>query len=416
MSSSKISQIVPLAIGVVFIGAALAGLGASLLRDSDEETPAPTPAKAAQPVAVAKAPPPVEPEPEKEPEPELSEEELRRQLVRILLGRIAQTDKEFNGDWLQRANQYVKDEDGLRAYWDEYVRLGASRSSLLERAQVRSKKLLPQDPRYFVSQAHATLAAKDNTESMLITGVKENLSLALFKKGEEAEGVEFIEVEFMGNFYKKMFIMYQLLSAMAAERGQDPAPWMVECVRTLEAAIVDRRFKIDRRNSTARTIKDGTAGQSIASDLFRTDSMEREINADMLALGRIYYEGAVREVIDRRKHQYYADQAFKYLAMVYQRTHSGEALNLMREVNEIQRDYLHRLAKISWKRAQLAVAAGEVEKADESYFVATQRYLQSISQTVETRRERLTSEFAILKKEIAGWQQKKRSLAAASGG
>ena len=217
------------------------------------------------------------------------------------------------------------------------------------------------------------LAAKDNTESMLITGVKENLSLALFKKGEEAEGVEFIEVEFMGNFYKKMFIMYQLLSTMAAERGQDPAPWMVECVRTLEAAIVDRRFKIDRRNSTARTIKDGTAGQSIASDLFRTDSMEREINADMLALGRIYYEGAVREVIDRRKHQYYADQAFKYLAMVYQRTHSGEALNLMREVNEIQRDYLHRLAKISWKRAQLAVAAGEVEKADESYFVATQQ-------------------------------------------
>ena len=129
-------------------------------------------------------------------------------------------------------------------------------------------------------------------------------------------------------------------------------------------------------------------------------------------MGRVYYEGAAREYIDREKHQYYADQAFKVLAMVYQRSHSGEALNLMREVNDIQRDYLHRLAKTSWKRAQLAAASGDVAKADENYFTAIQRYLQCMSQTVETRRELMAREFLILKREVAEWNAKKKSASA----
>jgi aromatic ring hydroxylase len=165
----------------------------------------------------------------------------------------------------------------------------------------------------------------------------------------------------------------------------------------------------------ARRKKEGT-GQSIAGALFRADRLEKSINSNLLELGRVYCEGAAREVIDREKHQHYADQAFKVLAMIYQRAHSGEALNLMREVNGIQRDYLHRLARTNWKRAQLAAAAGLVDKANESYYVATQRYLQCMSQSVETRRELVAKEFRILKKEIVEWKTKKKTAPVKAAG
>ena len=52
------------------------------------------------------------------------------------------------------------------------------------------------------------------------------------------------------------------------------------------------------------------------------------------------------------------------------------------------------------------MAAGEADKADENFYVATQRYLQAMAQSVEGRREEIAAEFAILKKEIAKWKSK----------
>ncbi|MGB1719700.1 MAG: hypothetical protein ACPHO6_16140, partial [Candidatus Latescibacterota bacterium] len=351
MSSSKISPILPLSIGAVFIAAAAIGLVLSLTRDGDGEA-VDSPSKNSPRLAAAPRetlPPRPNAEPDKVEEVVAekapSEEELRRQLVRILLGRIAQTDREFNGAWLQKTHQFIKTPEDLRAFWDEYLQIGRSRSALMARAQAHSKKRLPQDPRYFVSQANATLMEKENTEAILRKGVRENMALALFKKQEETEGVEHIEEEFMGNFYKKILAMYRLLEKRAEEQGKDTKSLIEERVRTLEAAIYDRHMHIENRERMAREKKEGTS-QSAASELFRTDQMEKLVNSHMLALGQVYFDGAIAEVIDREKHQYYADQAFKTLAMVYQRSHSGEALNLMREVNDIQRNYLHRLAKV----------------------------------------------------------------------
>ena len=249
---------------------------------------------------------------------------------------------------------------------------------------------------------------------MLQKGVKENMALALFKKQEETEGVEHIEEEFMGGFYEKILAMYHLLEKRAVDQGKDTKRLMDERIRTLEAAIYDRYMRIENTKKMARTKKEGT-GQSVASELFRTDQMNKEVNSHMLALGQVYFDGAIAEVIDREKHKYYADKAFKTLAMVYQRSRSGEALNLMREVNDIQRDYLHRLAKVNWKRAQIAAASNDVEKADEGYYVATQRYLQAMGQSVEGQRELIAREFFILKEEIAKWQAQKTLPTAADG-
>lgn len=420
MSSSKISPILPLSIGAVFIVAAVVGLVLSMTRGGDEDVTDLSPKESARVQVAARGDsPPQSSFPSNEtkktiPEEAPSEEELRRQLVRVLLGRIAQTDREFNGTWLQKNHQFIKTPEDLRSFWDEYLTVGRSRSALLARAQAHSKKRLPQDPRYFVSQANATLTGKENTETILVKGVKENMALALFKKQEETEGVEHIEEEFMGNFYKKILAMYQLLETRAAEQGKDTKRLIEERIRTLEAAIYDRHMHIENRKKMARTKKEGTS-QSAASELFRTDQMEKVVNSHMLALGQVYFNGAIAEVIDRERHQYYADQAFKTLAMVYQRTHSGEALNLMREVNDIQRDYLHRLAKVNWKRAQIAAASKNVEKADEGYYVATQRYLQAMGQSVEGRRELIAQEFFILKEEIMQWQHQKNAFTAADG-
>ena len=56
----------------------------------------------------------------------------------------------------------------------------------------------------------------------------------------------------------------------------------------------------------------------------------------------------------------------------------------------------------------------EVAKADERFFIATQRYLQAMSQAVGGKREEIAAEFAILKKEIARWKSRDQGADAAA--
>lgn len=409
---------IPLAIGVLCLGVALVS-GIMAFMEEDEakqkpktavETPARNSPKIKQLPAVVKKP---EPPPVVEQEP-LSPEELRRETTRILIARIANTPTELNEEWLAQYMRHIRTQADLDAFFANFLSIGQSRTANYSRAQRTSKKLLPQDPRYFMMQANSVLVAKDNTEKMLLRGVKDNIAQALYKEQEEAEGMENVEEAFMGNFFKKLLRMYVLLEELEQRNGGNPDRWLEDHVRTLEAAVMDRYLRVQRRLDMAREKKEGTK-QSIAGALFRTDRLEKAINENLLLLGKVYHQAAAREVINRELHQFYADQAFYLLAMIYQRVKSGEALNVMREVNDIQRDYLHRLARKSWKRAQLAVAAGEAAKADENFFIATQRYLQAMSQSVAGKREQIAAEFAILKKEIAKWKSKDQSEEAAVG-
>ena len=418
MSPKKISPAIPLAVGVLCIGAALVGGILAYTQEAEVEqkpkakTIAEAPArrsKKAQRLPVAKkpaTPPAVEKE---SPSPD----ELRRQTTRILLGRIAKTPTELNEQWFAQYLRYIRTEAHLDTFFAQYLTLGQQRSAEHNRAQLASKKLLPQDPRYFVGKATSVLIDRDNTEKSLIRGVKENMAQALYKEQEEAEGLENVDEAFMGNFFKKLLRMYGILAVIEERDGGKADRWLEDHVRTLEAAGMDRYMRVQRRLDRARQKKEGTS-QSAAGHLFRIDRLDKAINENMLLLGKVYHQAAAREVIDREKHQSYANQAFYLLAMIYQRAKSGEALNVMREVNDIQRDYLHRLARVNWKRAQLAMAAGEVAKADERFFIATQRYLQAMSQAVGGKREEIAAEFAILKKEIVRWKSRGQGADAAA--
>lgn len=423
MSPRKISPIIPLAIGVLCIGIALLG-GIIAFTKEDETGKKPKVAVKAsarkpskpkrRPAAAEKFQPP--PVVEKEqPTPA----ELRQQTTRILIPRIKKTPTELNQEWLAQYMRFIRTEADLDLFFYEYLGLGQKSTAYIarqyKRAQKATKQLPPQDPRYFVLQATSVLVAKDNTERILLRGVKDNMAKALYREQEASEGIENIEEAFMGNFFKKLLRMYTMLEAIEQQDGGDPVRWLDEHVRTLEAAVMDRYLRVERRLALARQ-QGKDSSMSVEGKLTRTDNFAKAINENLLLLGKVYHQAAAREVIDREMHQFYADQAFYSLAMICQRVGmSPDALNVLREINDMQRDYLHRLARTSWKRAQLAMAAGEADKADENFFVATQRYLQAMAQSVEGRREEIAAEFAILKKEIAKWKSREQTAEAAVG-
>jgi len=403
MTLRKISPAILLAIGVLFLGAALvggflsytseggenppkAGLGVSDRESIKVPKPAPT-ARHSDPAPVVK----------KEP---ISLEELRRQSTRALITRIADTPPVLNEEWLGQYLQHIRTETDLNAFIDEYLTLGEARAAQYARAQQASKKLLPQDPRYFVGQATSALVGKGDRGRNLAKNVKENMALALYKEQDRVEGFENIDEAFMGTFYKNLLLMYELLEETEERNGGDPNRWLEEHVHMLEAAVMDRYLRVKLRLGKARQKKEGT-GQSIAGVLFRADGLQKTINENLLRLGGLYHQAALREVLDFDRRQSFADRAFSLLAMVYQRAKSGEALTVMREINDLQCDYLHRLARTSWKRAQLALASGDFDRANENFFVATQSYLKAITRAVGDKREQFTAELAMLKKEIA---------------
>ena len=406
MSPKKINPIIPLVVGIVCIGTALVGGIVAFIQTGEKPT---STAKASvrkvstvkKRVVAAKEsePPPVV---EKEPP---TPAELRKQTTRILIARIKDTPTELNEEWLGQYMRYIRTEKDLDVFFSEYLSSGKKHTDHYNRAQLASKKLLIQDPRYFVSQASEILFEKDNNEKTLLKGVKSNLAQALYMEQQEVDGLKNMDEAFVGNFFKKLLRMYEMLEEIEQRDGGNPDRWLEDHVRILEASVMDRYLRIKRRLEIARSKKDGTAGQSIAGALFRTDRLEKLINENLLHLGKVYHQASVREVVDYRLRQSYADQAFHLLAMICQRVEmSGDAINVLREINDIQRDYLHRLARTSWKRAQLAVAAGEAVQANENFFVATQRYLKTMSLSVEGKREQIAVEYVILKKEIAKWK------------
>ena len=420
MSPKKINPIIPLVVGIVCIGAALVGGLVAFMQTGETGAKPTNTAKASvsktskvkkRVVAAKESEPPTVVE-KKQPTPA----ELRKQTTRILIARIKDTPTELNEEWLDQYMRYIRTEKDLDVFFSEYLSSGKKRTDNYNRTQLASKKLLIHDPRYFVSQASEILFEKDNNEKTLLKGVKSNLAQALYMEQQEVDGLKNMDEAFMGNFFKKLLRMYEMLEEIEQRDGGNLDRWLEDHVRILEASVMDRYLRIKRRLEIARSKKDGTAGQSIAGDLFRTDRLEKSINENLLHLGKVYHQAAVREVVDHRLRQSYADQAFHLLEMICQRVEmSGDAINVLREINDIQRDYLHRLARTSWKRAQLAVAAGEAIQANENFFVATQRYLKTMSLSVEGKREQIAVEYVILKKEIAKWKSGSQTEEAAVG-
>jgi len=335
---------------------------------------------------------------------ELSEDELRREVVQMILGRIEHTRDLIDEDWFKKAHQLIKNKADLNLFLDEYFVLGAKRKASYERRQKVVNKPALEDPLYFDSMAASALVDSDASEKGLLRGVRENLAYALLLMKED-RGIDAISPHFMVGFFNKLHAMYEILERRSVEKNINSDYWTQERIRHIEAAIVTRFQMLEENLEKTRARVEGTQ-QSGAAGLLNKDRLETAINEYLLELGKTHRDAAMREVIDRKKHQLHVDYAFVTLAMIYKRSYSGDALNVLRSVNDLERNYTYRLARRHWKRAQLAVMEGDSLVVKENFFSATKFYLRSISRSVHTERTKLERELSILKSEIAQWKYK----------
>lgn len=329
-------------------------------------------------------------------------------MTRILLERIADTSDQLDREWLAGICQYIRDGGALLNYYEALFAQGAQWEIEYEQRQKKAKKVVSKDPRFFISLAKQEIYDDTPSKRILDRDGEKNLGLALLKEKESQDGVENIDEEFMGSFFKELTALYRVRRGLAVQSGEDPQPWMVEQIKAFEVAAMDRYLRIAQREDAIRQKRTGTQ-MSAALDLHSMDILRRNLDQDLLGLGQLYLEMAEQETKDREKLQFYAERTFAILAMLYQRTHSGEALAGIRAVNEIQRTYLYRMARTSWKRAQLTATDGERQQASEHYFRATQFYNECMAKAVGLKKKEIATEFLQLKQEIAAWHAQKAS-------
>ena len=413
MIPKKIISILPLVGGVVCILIALGGVGMQLLNEKKPEKvrsqkpraakPAPGVIQEKRPKAVEKSAAELKQQAEAEEElKRQAEAENRREVTRILLERIRKTSRELSLEWFGQVCQYIGDKAALRSYLGDLLTLGEPREAAYEAAQRSSKTVTTSDPRYFISLARGIIYGR-HTRKSLEKECKGNLAIALLRENRAKEGLENIDGTFMISLFKELLAMYQLLYQLEEEEGKSPKAWRLEKQKALEAVSIDCFLRIQRREERIRQRKEGTQ-VSAAPELQRTDLSTKFFNEMLLQLGKLYLEITRSEIQDEKMRRFNAEHAFAVLAMVYQRTQSGEALMAIREVNEIQQNYLHRMGRANWKRAKLAVADQDGQRVDEYYFQATHYYLEAMVKSVGVKKDEVAAEFLQLKQEIATWR------------
>jgi hypothetical protein len=335
------------------------------------------------------------------------------EMKKILRKQVRQTTKDLNEAWLTEFTQQVSGKAGLQAYYQEKFALGAQFSP--KALANKKKKVFSSNPQAFIEQARKEIYGKQRTPD--VGKIKKEsrgyLALALYKANEQVKGLENANEVFMTSYFKTTIKMYKLLQELEGARGR----WRTERVRTYEAYVWERFLRIEQGIELLRQRRAGTfiSGEP---DLLKIKRMDEQINEILLVLGKIYLSAAEDEIIDRKKLQFYADQAFKALAMVYQRSLSGDAMKTLFAVDRIQKDYLYRMAINSWKRARLAKDDAKYGDVDEHYFRTTQLYYQLMSRWREDQKRLHTDEFFKLKQEIAAWslKKKKKSASPVAGG
>ena len=97
--------------------------------------------------------------------------------------------------------------------------------------------------------------------------------------------------------------------------------------------------------------------------------------------------------------------------MVFQRTKAGAAITVLREANKIQRYNLWQMGRAAWRQAQLAIKSGNVKEADDHFFTAKQRFLQTLSRLEGSKQPVVRAELERLQAEIAAWARTKAEMA-----
>ena len=340
--------------------------------------------------------------------PEISAAEKTAEMDEILLNQIRKPPADLDLEWLDKFCQYIRDKESLSRYFDDILERGAKKSIVYIRKTEKRNMAPVTIPHYFLERAKEVISSKASTVKKVKKNGRDWLALAYYTEHEKKEGWENIDGLFLSVFFKERIKLFQALQDSALKDGQDPESWLVEEIKTYEAILVDRHLRtLEQMRQTHEKSKDKDADGR--EETFGADRLEREINETLITMGNIYLNIVTKEMVNIKRLNHYSVLTFKSMAMMYRRKPSAEALSAIRQINEIRRDYLYRMAQLSWHNARAAKKAGKSEEVDEFYFEATQRYLQCMSRWGESDRGQHIKEFQKLKREIADWKNQKKS-------
>ncbi len=426
----------PLYIGGLLIAVAVAGAAMVFLTPP----PAPTP----PPVSVLAPPPrrlPAKPLPAAQQE--LSPNEVKAQdeedIIKILLAQIEATPDAIDEAWLQEMCRYVTGPDSLDAFWKEVIARGQTFGASYTSRNEKSGTVLSRNPLYYVFEAREFIYSTDPQEQKLLEPAPGLLAMAIAKSWEQSrkeirdvmakeqrkkapdivvpEELGSLDDEVRTTYFKEHLKLYEVLSGMAEKSGGDPRQYMRQQIRLHEASIVDRQTRLLEVMDNARQHYQGHTNSARPATVQMT-RWSNAVNEQLLSLGKIYVDAALAEKAFRGLMQDYADLGFKALAMVYQRSKSGEALRVMREANRIQRYNLWQMARVAWKNAKAFAAAGRIAEADDEFLVAKHHYLQCLSRLERSKKPTVFDEYRRLQADITAWvtSRKLESVAVATDG
>jgi hypothetical protein len=415
---------IPLYVGALLIAAAVAGAAMTLLAPAPE-TATPSSASSAPPPSVRARPTPA-PTPAKD---ELSPEQVRAQdeedIIEILLAQIEATPETIDEAWLAEMCRYVANADSLELFWDRAIARGQAFSiGYLARNQ-KAGTVLSRNPNYYVFEAREFIyditpdeeklrgPAQGLLHMALVNSwessrkeIREKLAKEQRKKVEEVElpaDVGELDDEVKTTFFNEYQQLYEVLRTLEDEKQNgNPRRYMADQVRIHEAAIYDRYLRYSETIRDARERYSGTAQSSKAAGV-EIRRWNNAVNEHLLSLGKIYMDAALAEKAFRGRMQDYADLGFKALAMVYQRSRSGEALGVMREANRIQRYNLWQMARLAWKNARALAEEGRIEEADDEFLLAKHHYLQCLSRLERSKKPTVLDEYRRLQADITSW-------------
>lgn len=430
----------PLYLGGLLVAAAIAGAAMSLLTPAQPAPaqPAPQAQAVSAPAARVVAPAKVQAGDVDALSPEQVKAQDEEDIIKILLAQIEATPSDIDPAWLKQMCQQISDPDSLDAFWNNIVASGASYGLTYVARNQKAGTVMSRNPLYYVFEAREFIYSTDPQEKRLLGPARGLLDMAVSKSWDESrqeirqrvakeqrkkvadvivpEGEGFLDDEVKTTYFKERLKLYEVLSTLEGKkRTGDPRKYMSEQVRLHEAAIVDRYTRLVETIDQARTRYKQTA-QSSAPVTVQISRWTNAVNEHLLALGKIYVEAALAEKAYRGRMQDYANLGFKALAMVYQRSKSGEALRVMREANRIQRYNLWQMARVAWKDAKALAEANRMQEAEDKFLTAKNLYLQCMSRLERSKKPAVFEEYRRLQADITTWVTSRRSETAATAG
>lgn len=311
--------------------------------------------------------------------------------TRLLLARIEQTPDQLDPE--SGLLQHIRDRAGLWAYLEELRSLGAQRDSV----SVREKPVPTSDPRYLIEEARKQLYG-GRISPAAYNKARDYLAIALYRQHQRLQG----DWEKLDDVFA-MAVLRENANARPAAQVAGDSAWMVEPLKAREALVVDRYVRLQQADTTA----------SARDAAFRTEILTKGLCEALLGLGKFCAQVAMDQAGDEAAPPESRDRAFRALAMVYRKTQSGEALRVLRQLDEFQRTGLLQMARSNWERARQAAQANQRDVAGDYYFAALQNYLQGVNRLEGQERDTALEELGRLRQEIAGQQEKKQEPMAA---